>query len=536
MRNITILTAVILTLMIVPTSIYAIQNPKDAGVKTPEEIALAFIQDAPTFNFDGITSTLKVEDASINKSNPPQYVVAIGFQCLHGGYGDRTDMMVTQAITPHTAVLTVVDGKVTSAVIDGEWDEVAQKTVTEQAKSLIEAIALNWLINAPTFKFDGIVGSAKVVDSWQAMTFVAPSFWGVTIEFDCLHAGYGDRSRQMLAQVVTHHVVTVHVTEGKVTLAPIDDRWDELTQTSINNIYTSDIAKETATAWLYNCPTFKFDGIPETVKVIEVMTLRMMNTWDVSINFTCAYPGYGNRTGNVMYGHSQQHTIKITVIEGQVTRAIIDGKWDEINQVILDQNSTILSPEEARDLAINYVVKKYGLEPAVFNIWLITDITPQLLGVQKTLYICGEWKITVENAVVWKPTYTVTVEKGSISWTGKVEQTGEIVDDTNSDVQQPIYTPDIARKMCIDYLMFSHPEVAGKIAIEWTEKNLVPEGIVGATKIEYTSGGWTIIVSAPVVWKPTYTVSIAYSGPGTPFTWEGTVPQGGPVTETSFSK
>jgi hypothetical protein len=90
--------------------------------------------------------------------------------------------------------------------------------------------------------------------------------------------------------------------------------------------------------------------------------------------------------------------------------------------------------------------------------------------------------------------------------------------------------------MCIDYLMEKHPEVVGEVPLEWTEKNLVPEGIIGVTKIEYTSGGWTIILSAPVVWKPTHTVSIIYTGPGTPFTWEGTVPQGGQVTETSFSK
>jgi hypothetical protein len=88
--------------------------------------------------------------------------------------------------------------------------------------------------------------------------------------------------------------------------------------------------------------------------------------------------------------------------------------------------------------------------------------------------------------------------------------------------------------MCLDYLVEKHPEVVGEIPIEWTEKNLVPEGIVGATKIEYKSGGWTIIVSAPVVWMPTHTVSISHVGEGATFSWEGTLPQGGLVTETSF--
>ena len=157
-------------------------------------------------------------------------MVTVGFVCLHGGYGDRTGQPVTQALTPHKAVVTILDGEVISAIIDGKWDELKQEPVADEGKAVAEAIALNWLINAPTFKFDGVEGSARVVDSWLAQTFAAPAFWGVVIEFDCLHAGYGDRTGQMLAQVITHHVVTIHVTEGVVTLAPIDDVWDELKQ------------------------------------------------------------------------------------------------------------------------------------------------------------------------------------------------------------------------------------------------------------------------------------------------------------------
>ena len=537
MSKITILTAIILTLMIVPTSIYAIQNPKNSSVKPPEEIALTYIRISPTFSFDGIISTLKIENISINKSYPPQYVVTIDIVCLHGGYGDRTGKIVTEALTPHTAVVTVIDGKVSNAIIDGAWDEVAQKTVTDQAKTVVETIALNWLINAPTFKFDGIVGSAKVVNSFLAMTFAAPSFWGVTLEFDSLHAGYGDRTGQMLAQVITHHVVTIHVTEGTVNLAQIDDQWNELKQIPIEYTFTAEMAEQSSLAWLYGCPTFKFDGITETVKVKEIMTLRMMNAWDITIDFTCGYPGYGDRTGNTMLGHSQNHTIKITVIKGQVTRAIIDEKWDEINQVMLDSSLPILSPDEARDIAVKYLIVKLGLDSKLPEVWMIEDLGPQLLGVEKTRYTGGEWVVTVEYAVVWKPTYTVTVENGSSSLTIKVDQNGEVTsDEAKPDMPSLIYTPDIARKLCLDYLREKHPEVAGQIPIEWTEKNIVPEGIVGLTKIQYTSGDWTITVSAPVVWKPTHKVSIQYIGSGTPLTWDGIVPQGGPVSEISFSK
>ncbi len=436
MSRIVTLTAVILTLMIVPTSIYALQNTNNQiSVKTPEEIALEFIKGHPTFAFDGIASTLKVEGVTLNKSNPPQYVVTVSYQCLHGGFGDRAGMIVTQAITPHTAVLTILSGSVMSAVLDGEWDEITQKTVVESGKSSAEEIALSWIINAPTFKFDGVEGSARVVESWLAQTFVAPAFYGVVIEFDCMHPGYGDRSGEVLAQVITHHVVTVHVTDGQVTMAPIDDA------------------------------------------------------------------------------------------------------WDEIHQVSLVQQQEILTPEEARDIAIRAFLAAYDFNVELPTEWTVKNLnTGGLVGHQTTQYTSGDWNVTVDYAVVWKPTYTVTIVKGDATWKGEVDQSGS-VSITSDPEKMPrlIYTPDIVRKLCLDYLLTAHPEmVKGEIPLEWKEKNLVPDGIVGATNIEFTSGSWTVTVSGPVVWMPTYEVVVTHVGEDTSYVWKGTVPQSGPIQEISF--
>ena len=96
-----------------------------------------------------------------------------------------------------------------------------------------EAIALAYLEDAPTFKFDGIPGSIKIVDSWQAQTFAYPSFWEVIVEFDCAHAGYGDRTGEVVAEVITHHSIRIHVTEGRISMAIVDEMWDELGQNFI---------------------------------------------------------------------------------------------------------------------------------------------------------------------------------------------------------------------------------------------------------------------------------------------------------------
>lgn len=95
----------------------------------PVTVAKNFTVSSPTFAFDGIPETLKVGEVKILESFPEQYVIPISFDSLHGGYGNRTDQIVTEAITPHAIIVTVVDGKVVSAIIDEKWDELDQKQI-----------------------------------------------------------------------------------------------------------------------------------------------------------------------------------------------------------------------------------------------------------------------------------------------------------------------------------------------------------------------------------------------------------------------
>ncbi|MEK0347324.1 MAG: hypothetical protein QQN44_03260 [Nitrosopumilus sp.] len=105
---------------------------KDDGMgKEPEPedvlgIAQEFIKSSPTFLFDGIPDTLSLELVTIRESFPEQYVIEGDFDSLHGGYGDRTDVMVIQVITPHKINLVVISEQVTSAIMDEKWDELNQ--------------------------------------------------------------------------------------------------------------------------------------------------------------------------------------------------------------------------------------------------------------------------------------------------------------------------------------------------------------------------------------------------------------------------
>jgi hypothetical protein len=72
-----------------------------------------------------------------------------------------------------------------------------------------------------TFRFDGIPETLEITS-----TTSVGNGWEYTVEFDSRHAGYGNRSGQVLAEVITHHMAEVTVQAGLVTIAIMDGEWD----------------------------------------------------------------------------------------------------------------------------------------------------------------------------------------------------------------------------------------------------------------------------------------------------------------------
>ncbi len=95
------------------------------------EIARDFVENSPTYGFDGFnlnhTETLYPEIAG----HPDLYTFIFEFKSSHGGYGDRTGEPVTQVITPHRAHITVDNGEVSNAVLDSEWDMIEQEYINQ---------------------------------------------------------------------------------------------------------------------------------------------------------------------------------------------------------------------------------------------------------------------------------------------------------------------------------------------------------------------------------------------------------------------
>ena len=81
----------------------------------------------------------------------------------------------------------------------------------------------------------------------------------------------------------------------------------------------------------------------------------------------------------------------------------------------------------------------------------------------------------------------------------------------------------------MEYVTANYPELADEEPGVWEMENLTPEGLLGFSRLQYTSESWTVEVSFPVVWKPTYSVELTVDAVPV-FEWMGSVDQDGSVT------
>ncbi len=101
----------------------------------------------------------------------------------------------------------------------------AREISIEDAK----AIAEQWIKESPTYGYDGFdlsfVGQERL----------GPGRYGFTYSFKSRNAGYGNRSGQIVAQVITPHTIRVRVDDLRIVSAVVDGRWDDLDQQLIEH-------------------------------------------------------------------------------------------------------------------------------------------------------------------------------------------------------------------------------------------------------------------------------------------------------------
>jgi hypothetical protein len=132
---------VLLALLGIIFSLGCITSEPERGITEAEsrEIARAFVENSPTYQFDGFDL---VYNQTIVLRCPSCWMFVFEFKSRHAGYGDRTGQVLAQVITPHTAVITVINGTVTGAVLDEQWDMITQTYFQEAEMTIEEAMAI----------------------------------------------------------------------------------------------------------------------------------------------------------------------------------------------------------------------------------------------------------------------------------------------------------------------------------------------------------------------------------------------------------
>ncbi|MDP2919237.1 MAG: DUF4382 domain-containing protein [Dehalococcoidia bacterium] len=109
-----------------------VKPPKSAKtakitVENSQKIAEDFLKNSPTFAFDGIKESFTLMTKTMVRDNTWQFIFE--FDSRQAGYGDRTGRMLAQVITHHQALVTIENGNVTEAILDGKWNEMTQEEV-----------------------------------------------------------------------------------------------------------------------------------------------------------------------------------------------------------------------------------------------------------------------------------------------------------------------------------------------------------------------------------------------------------------------
>lgn len=214
-----------------PFSAATSTQPTPVSEAQAQTRAQAFVQSSPTFAFDGVPDTLKLVETRYPNFCDNCFVFVYRFTSTHAGYGDRTGQALAQVMTTHTAMIRVQYGEVTMANLDWQWNMMAQRSWQagdgQAFERWSEDIAAGFVRRGPTYRFDGDPNTFQFQKMEPGTCDGCYLFY---FQFQSRHAGYGDRTGQQLAQVMTQHQAMIEVRLGQVDSATLDGQWDMMAQ------------------------------------------------------------------------------------------------------------------------------------------------------------------------------------------------------------------------------------------------------------------------------------------------------------------
>ena len=130
-------------------------------------------------------------------------------------------------------------------------------------------------------------------------------------------------------------IIVAAIVFGVITIA-VSFQYDfENSQYSFDDRTAKDSEKiiDITTQFIVTSPTFSYDGIFETLEIKIISSDYSNSKFLLEGKFKTIHAGYGNRKNLDLPEDDTLHTIMISIADEKIISAIIDNRWDELNQI-----------------------------------------------------------------------------------------------------------------------------------------------------------------------------------------------------------
>jgi hypothetical protein len=98
---------------------------------------------------------------------------------------------------------------------------------------------------------------------------------------------------------------------------------------------TQDKSLQIAEEFVKNSPTFQFDGIKDSLVLVETLYPDIEYAWQFIFAFDSRHSGYGDRSGENLLQVIAPHEVSVIVEKGVVISARMDDQWDMLEQELI---------------------------------------------------------------------------------------------------------------------------------------------------------------------------------------------------------
>jgi len=95
---------------------------------------------------------------------------------------------------------------------------------------------------------------------------------------------------------------------------------------------TKEEGQEIALEFVENSPTFKFDGIEDTLELVNSIEISIPGAWTYELYFESRHAGFGDRVDQILAQLITPHSVSVSVEQGEVVYASMDNQWDMLSQ------------------------------------------------------------------------------------------------------------------------------------------------------------------------------------------------------------